>query len=185
MIHLPSYTLHFVQNFLVENSTSQPVCTVHNICTKSCQSKVTTKTASVLYSIQTVYGVHVNRTAICESLFASYDFIDERRKFRAVYMTPRPSLQQYCRNTGVSDFLMPWQHNKYTHLSDVRPPPLPSPALPLSENCGSAHCCRCLTGCMVTAGTWIPSHWGRGFQSHSRHECLSAFILCLCCSVCR
>jgi hypothetical protein len=28
-------------------------------------------------------------------------------------------------------------------------------------------------------------HWDCGFKSHSRHECLSAFILCLCCSVCR
>jgi hypothetical protein len=24
-------------------------------------------------------------------------------------------------------------------------------------------------------------HWDRGFESHSRHGCLSAFILCLCC----
>jgi hypothetical protein len=28
-------------------------------------------------------------------------------------------------------------------------------------------------------------HWDRGFESHSRHGCLCAFILCLCCSVCR
>jgi hypothetical protein len=28
-------------------------------------------------------------------------------------------------------------------------------------------------------------HWDRGFKSHSRHGCLFAFILCLCCSVCR
>jgi hypothetical protein len=28
-------------------------------------------------------------------------------------------------------------------------------------------------------------HWDRGFESHSRHGCLSAFILCLCCLVCR
>jgi hypothetical protein len=28
-------------------------------------------------------------------------------------------------------------------------------------------------------------HWDRGFESHSRHGCLFAFILCLCCSVCR
>jgi hypothetical protein len=28
-------------------------------------------------------------------------------------------------------------------------------------------------------------HWIRGFESHSRHECLFAFLLCLCCSVCR
>jgi hypothetical protein len=27
--------------------------------------------------------------------------------------------------------------------------------------------------------------WERGFESHSRHGCLCAFILCLCCSVCR
>jgi hypothetical protein len=27
--------------------------------------------------------------------------------------------------------------------------------------------------------------WDRGFESHSRHGCLSAFILCLCCPVCR
>jgi hypothetical protein len=26
-------------------------------------------------------------------------------------------------------------------------------------------------------------HWDRGFESHSRHECLFAFILCLCCHV--
>jgi hypothetical protein len=26
-------------------------------------------------------------------------------------------------------------------------------------------------------------HWGRGFESYSRHECLFAFTLCLCCSV--
>jgi hypothetical protein len=26
-------------------------------------------------------------------------------------------------------------------------------------------------------------HWGRGFESHSRHGCLSTFILCLCCIV--
>jgi hypothetical protein len=25
--------------------------------------------------------------------------------------------------------------------------------------------------------------WDRGFESHSRHGCLSAFILCLCCPV--
>jgi hypothetical protein len=28
-------------------------------------------------------------------------------------------------------------------------------------------------------------HCGRGFESHSRHGCLCAFILCLCCPVCR
>jgi hypothetical protein len=28
-------------------------------------------------------------------------------------------------------------------------------------------------------------HWNLGFESHSRHGCLSAVILCLCCSVCR
>jgi hypothetical protein len=28
-------------------------------------------------------------------------------------------------------------------------------------------------------------HWDRGFESHSRHGYISAFILCLCCSVCR
>jgi hypothetical protein len=28
-------------------------------------------------------------------------------------------------------------------------------------------------------------HWQRGFESHSRHGCLCAFILCLCCPVCR
>jgi hypothetical protein len=28
-------------------------------------------------------------------------------------------------------------------------------------------------------------HWDRGFESHSRHECLCEFILCLCCSLCR
>jgi hypothetical protein len=26
-------------------------------------------------------------------------------------------------------------------------------------------------------------HWNCGFESHSRHGCLSAFALCLCCSV--
>jgi hypothetical protein len=26
-------------------------------------------------------------------------------------------------------------------------------------------------------------HWDRGFESHSRHGCLSAFILCMCCPV--
>jgi hypothetical protein len=26
-------------------------------------------------------------------------------------------------------------------------------------------------------------HWDRGFESHSRHGCLSLFILCLCCPV--
>jgi hypothetical protein len=33
----------------------------------------------------------------------------------------------------------------------------------------------------------LPSleHWDRGFESQSRHGCLFAFILCLCCSVCR
>jgi hypothetical protein len=30
-----------------------------------------------------------------------------------------------------------------------------------------------------------PKHWDRGFESHSRHGCLCAFILCLCCPVCR
>jgi hypothetical protein len=29
-----------------------------------------------------------------------------------------------------------------------------------------------------------PKHWDRGFESHSRHECLCAFILRLCCLVC-
>jgi hypothetical protein len=28
-------------------------------------------------------------------------------------------------------------------------------------------------------------HWGRGFEFHSRHGCLCAFVLCLCCSLCR
>jgi hypothetical protein len=28
-------------------------------------------------------------------------------------------------------------------------------------------------------------HCDRGFESHLRHGCLCAFILCLCCSVCR
>jgi hypothetical protein len=28
-------------------------------------------------------------------------------------------------------------------------------------------------------------HWDRGFQSHFKHGCLCAFILCLCCPVCR
>jgi hypothetical protein len=27
--------------------------------------------------------------------------------------------------------------------------------------------------------------WDRGFESHSRHGCLCAFIQCLYCSVCR
>jgi hypothetical protein len=27
--------------------------------------------------------------------------------------------------------------------------------------------------------------WDRGFESHSKHECLCEFILCSCCSVCR
>jgi hypothetical protein len=27
-------------------------------------------------------------------------------------------------------------------------------------------------------------HWGRGFEYHSGHGCLCAFILCLCCRVC-
>jgi hypothetical protein len=27
--------------------------------------------------------------------------------------------------------------------------------------------------------------WDRGFESHSKHGCLCAFILYLCCSVCR
>jgi hypothetical protein len=27
-------------------------------------------------------------------------------------------------------------------------------------------------------------HWGRGFQSLSRHVCLCACILCFCCPVC-
>jgi hypothetical protein len=28
-------------------------------------------------------------------------------------------------------------------------------------------------------------HWDHGFESHSRHGYLCAFILCLCCSLCR
>jgi hypothetical protein len=28
-------------------------------------------------------------------------------------------------------------------------------------------------------------HWDRGFESHSRHGCLCAFILCSCCPLCR
>jgi hypothetical protein len=28
-------------------------------------------------------------------------------------------------------------------------------------------------------------HWDRGFESNSRHGYLCAFILCLCCCVCR
>jgi hypothetical protein len=36
---------------------------------------------------------------------------------------------------------------------------------------------------------WIVFHsierWDLGFESHSRHGCLCAFILCLCCSMCR
>jgi hypothetical protein len=28
-------------------------------------------------------------------------------------------------------------------------------------------------------------HWDRGFQSHSRHGCMCAFILCSCCPACR
>jgi hypothetical protein len=28
-------------------------------------------------------------------------------------------------------------------------------------------------------------HWDRGLESHTRNGCLCAFILCLCCSVCR
>jgi hypothetical protein len=28
-------------------------------------------------------------------------------------------------------------------------------------------------------------HWGRGFETHSRHGCLCAFILCLCCTTYR
>jgi hypothetical protein len=28
-------------------------------------------------------------------------------------------------------------------------------------------------------------HWNRGFEFHSRHGSLCAFLLCLCCSVCR
>jgi hypothetical protein len=31
---------------------------------------------------------------------------------------------------------------------------------------------------------WLES-WDRGFESHSRHKCLCAFILCLCCPVYR
>jgi hypothetical protein len=40
--------------------------------------------------------------------------------------------------------------------------------------------CRLRRDCLRSLG-----HWDRGFESHSRHECLCAFILCLCCSVCR
>jgi hypothetical protein len=29
----------------------------------------------------------------------------------------------------------------------------------------------------------LPVHWDRGFEFHSRRECLPAFILCLCCPV--
>jgi hypothetical protein len=28
-------------------------------------------------------------------------------------------------------------------------------------------------------------HWDLGFESHSGYGCMCAFILCLCCSVCR
>jgi hypothetical protein len=36
----------------------------------------------------------------------------------------------------------------------------------------------------VEARSTAPAkHWGRGFESHSRHGYLSAFILCLCCPV--
>jgi hypothetical protein len=33
----------------------------------------------------------------------------------------------------------------------------------------------------------LPSlgRWDHGFESHSRHGCLCAFIVCLCCPVCR
>jgi hypothetical protein len=34
-------------------------------------------------------------------------------------------------------------------------------------------------------GLLLFGRWDRGFKSHSRHECLCVFILCLCCSVCR
>jgi hypothetical protein len=29
------------------------------------------------------------------------------------------------------------------------------------------------------------SHWGHGFKSHLSHSCLCAFLLCLCCPLCR
>jgi hypothetical protein len=34
------------------------------------------------------------------------------------------------------------------------------------------------TACKVFAR--LLEHWGRGFESHTRHGCVSTFILCLC-----
>jgi hypothetical protein len=37
----------------------------------------------------------------------------------------------------------------------------------------------------ISVGVRPLEHWGRGSESYSRHGCLCAFILCLCCFVCR
>jgi hypothetical protein len=39
--------------------------------------------------------------------------------------------------------------------------------------------------CKFSDGLRLLERWYRGFESHSRHGCLCAFILCLSCSVCR
>jgi hypothetical protein len=36
-----------------------------------------------------------------------------------------------------------------------------------------------------TRGLRLLQRWDRGFESHSRYGCLCAFILCMCCCVCR
>jgi hypothetical protein len=38
---------------------------------------------------------------------------------------------------------------------------------------------------VITRRSRWHERWERGFESHLRHGCLFAFILCLCCSLCR
>jgi hypothetical protein len=51
----------------------------------------------------------------------------------------------------------------------------------LTATCFDADC----SGCAVWGMKCLRplEYWDQGFESHTRHGCLSAFILCLCCPV--
>jgi hypothetical protein len=54
------------------------------------------------------------------------------------------------------------------------------------ENLLSSNVCKMFAfiGLMIEQKRLRPLEgWDRGFESHSMHGCLSAFILCLCCAV--
>jgi hypothetical protein len=70
-----------------------------------------------------------------------------QENYKGVYVVVYHSL-----TLGFSSFVTPRLLNTIKNLS-----PLPLQSLPVREYCSSAHCCRSLSGCTVTAGIYSSS----------------------------